>query len=239
MDWRTDNAYAFCAQLDPAGWAWQFLRREPEYRADYAWFINLWQQLEATYGAPPHRDFFKWKQDPRAWRTEFESTDRGSDACSGQQNQVLIECWMSAKWGLRKFPINPSIIFPEDLAWNDFPIEVRPFEPDQNANALLSPDSLALIFDLSLSLPAQLEDAKQKLIAARQRLTFSDSLQPRNCREGEPKWRLLLRLLDALEYEESLDTITTILDLTLPDTQIRAANAMSRKDYRRILMLER
>ena len=239
MDWRTENDYDFCEQLDAAGWAWQFLRREPEYRADYAWFINLWQQLEAAYGTPPHRDFFKWKQDPRAWRTEHEQTDCDSGTCTVDNNQVLIECWMSAKWGLRKFPINPSIIFPEELAWNDFPIEVRPFESDPNANCSLSPDSLALIFDLSLSLPAQLEDAKRKLITARQRLILSDSLQPRNCREGAPKWRLLLRLLDAMEDEELLNSMTISLDLTLPETQIRSAKAMSRKDYRRILMLER
>ena len=69
MDWRQAEAYAWCSELTAPEWAWQFLRRNPEYRADYAWFISVWRDLEGLYGAPPERDFFRWRQDPRAWRS--------------------------------------------------------------------------------------------------------------------------------------------------------------------------
>src|SRR3569833_2215037 len=65
-DMETD-AYAYCTVLTRDQWAWEFLRRNPDYRADYRRFITLWHALEADYGAPPNRDFSRWKQDPRAY----------------------------------------------------------------------------------------------------------------------------------------------------------------------------
>jgi len=63
----TDDAYALCATLTRDQWAWEFLRRNPEYQSDYRTFITLWRALEADYGAPPHRNFSQWKLDPRAY----------------------------------------------------------------------------------------------------------------------------------------------------------------------------
>ena len=34
--WRSPSAYLYAAQLDLSGWAWEFLRRNPAYRADAA-----------------------------------------------------------------------------------------------------------------------------------------------------------------------------------------------------------
>ena len=33
-DWRSPGAYAFADRLAPEGLAWEFLRRNPEYRTD-------------------------------------------------------------------------------------------------------------------------------------------------------------------------------------------------------------
>jgi len=33
-NWRTPSAYLYAAQLDLVDWAWEFLRRNPAYRAD-------------------------------------------------------------------------------------------------------------------------------------------------------------------------------------------------------------
>ena len=35
-DWRNENSYNYTAKLTRAGWAWEFLRRNPEFRNDYA-----------------------------------------------------------------------------------------------------------------------------------------------------------------------------------------------------------
>lgn len=237
MDWRRDADYAYCEHLDLAGWAWQFLRREPAYQADYHWFISIWRQLEAEYGAPPQRDFFRWKQDPRAWRAEAEIAACGTDVCPGENNQVLIECWIGAKWGFRKFPIDPTINLPEELAWREFPANVEVLTPDSVTAHPQSPEKLALGFDLSLPLPAQLEAAKQQLIAARQLRIQNGAFPPRSLREGMPLWRLQLRLLDALEDGEILSTASKTLALKDPDSEAAAARAMRGAGYRRILML--
>ena len=34
-DWRSPAAYEYAKTLESAGLAWEFLRRNPEYRADY------------------------------------------------------------------------------------------------------------------------------------------------------------------------------------------------------------
>jgi len=56
------DPYAYCATLTRDQWAWEFLRRNPEYRSDYQQFIAIWRALEADYGEPPNRDFQRWKR---------------------------------------------------------------------------------------------------------------------------------------------------------------------------------
>jgi len=237
MDWRQDSDYAFCEHLDLAGWAWQFLRRNPLYQRDYAEFIDIWRQLEAAYGAPPQRDYYKWKQDPRAWRAEAEIAGCGTEVCPGENEQVLIECWMGAKWGFRKFPIDPAITLPEDLAWREHPLEVGVLA----AGATWQPqaEQLALTFDLSLPLPAQLEVAKRHLIAHRLARSRVCALPARSLREGAPRWRRSLRWLDALATGGTQnDAISQILASATPAQDVATAIGLRDGGYRRLLQLE-
>ena len=239
IDWRQEADYAYCHQLDLSGWAWQFLRRNPAYQADYTEFINIWQQLEDAYGTPPHRDFFNWKQDPRAWRPEADITACSNEICPGENDQVLIECWLGAKWGFRKFPIDPAILLPDALSWREFPIQVEAIE---SSRFTPSPDKLALDFDLALPLPAQLEAAKHRLIAASNQRARTGELAPRNLREGAPIWLAQVRILDALAAGEALPKIAQALDLRATEqgveTATEAAIAMRDGGYRRLLMLQ-
>jgi len=239
MDWRLEGDYAYCQQLDLSGWAWQFLRRNPAYQADYSDFINLWRQLEDAYGAPPNRDFFKWKQDPRAWRPEAEITACGNEMCPGENDQVLIECWLGAKWGFRKFPIDPAILLPDALSWREFPIQIEAIE---EGCITPSPDTLALNFNLALPLSAQLEVAKHRLIAASNRRARAGELPPRNLREGGNIWMAQLRILDALAAGETMPKIAQALNLSAVQVEAekasQAAIAMRDGGYRRLLMLQ-
>ncbi len=235
MDWRAAKDYGFTAELDAAGWAWQFLRRCPEYRADHAWFAATWHALEAEYGVPPERDFFRWKQDSRAWRAEAEIAGCGTDLCPGENDQVLIECWMGAKWGFRKFPVDPAVDFPEALAWRDQPIEVEPVCAAQVD--LFPAERVALGFDLSLPLDAQLEAARRKLALLRHGMAKSGALPPLSLRQGAPVWRVWLRMLDGLDAGAGLPEIGLALELADPAGALAAARVTCRKGYRRILML--
>jgi hypothetical protein len=88
-DWHDPEKYAFTQNLSSAQWAWEFLRRNRDYRQEWAAFNEVWQVLEAAYGRPPDRDFCAWKRDPRAWVKAADCP--GSDCCVDQE-KVLIEC---------------------------------------------------------------------------------------------------------------------------------------------------
>ena len=38
LDWRSPSAYGYLSDLDAAGLAWEFLRRNPNYRNDFSQF---------------------------------------------------------------------------------------------------------------------------------------------------------------------------------------------------------
>jgi transcriptional regulator len=52
---RLPAAYRYMTELDPSGWAWEFLRRNPDYRADAA---KLTVQPEAA--RPPDGSGRDW-----------------------------------------------------------------------------------------------------------------------------------------------------------------------------------
>ncbi len=214
------DAYAHCETLTREQWAWEFLRRNPDYQADYRQFIEIWQALEAEYGAPPHRDFLRWKQDSRAYGPLPGDTERAIDSatgelCIGENERVFIECWMGAKWGFHKFPLDPQRDTPPGLhpppqvgeqpdghkGANAVPnpIDEISFRPPP-APAPRKPDDpyrLDIAFDLSLPLPPQLEAAKFHLVSRAAGLRRLGLSAPLSVTNQHATWTRLLRILDA------------------------------------------
>jgi hypothetical protein len=186
------DPYAPCAGLTRDQWAWEFLRRNPDYQRDYQAFITIWRALEADYGAPPHRDFSNWKQDPRAYGPlpgDAELTAPAGELCTVDDDRVLLECWMGAKWGFHKFPLDParSAPAPDELSW-------RP--PPQTEAPVDAPYRLDITFDLSLPLPPQLEAAKFRLVSRAAELRRQGLAAPRTVANQRARWTTMLRLLD-------------------------------------------
>jgi len=176
-------------------WAWEFLRRNPDYRRDYQAFIAIWRALEADYGAPPQRDFSRWKQDSRAYGPlpgDAELAASEGELCTVDDERVLLECWMGAKWGFYKFPLDPARIAPGpgELSWRPPP------ESDSEAEA---PWRLDLTFDLSLPLPPQLEAAKFRLVSRAAELRRQGFAAPKTVANQRECWTRMLRLLDGDE----------------------------------------
>lgn len=186
------DPYAHCARLTRDQWAWEFLRRNPDYHRDYQAFIAIWRALEADYGVPPHRDFSSWKQDPRAYGPlpgDAEFAASGSELCTVDDDRVLLECWMGAKWGFHKFPLDPARAAPapDELSW-------RPQPPP---DAIDAPYRIDLTFDLSLPLPPQLEAAKFRLVSSAAKLRRQGHAAPKTVANQRARWTQLLSLLDA------------------------------------------
>lgn len=225
----TNDAYAYCATLTRDQWAWEFLRRNPAYQSDYRQFITTWRALEADYGAPPHRNFAQWKLDPRAYGP---LNDAGPDAldtaaddlCIGEDDRVFIECWMGAKWGFHKFPLDPvrnTPPNPAELSWRKPPApEPRPLDDAYR---------LDIPFDLSLPLPPQLEAAKFRLVSRATELRRAGHPAPLSVASQCAKWTQMLRLLDLVVTGETVSDEQAEL--------LHEAQALMQGGYLEILLL--
>ena len=230
-DWRDPAGYAYCAALTRDQWAWEFLRRNPDYHADYARFIAIWRALEADYGAPPGRDFTRWKADPRAYGplpdSESDVASTGVN-CTVDDDRVLLECWMGARWGYYKFPLAPDVVAPgeEALSWRPPPpAPLR--EPDD-------PLRLDLAFDLALPLAPQFDAARLKLASRLAELRRGGHVVPLTLANQRASWREELRLLDA-----HADGATTAAMSGAGLTPGRLPEALARRasGYRELLRL--
>ena len=221
--------YAYCENLTRDQWAWEFLRRNPQYQSDYMQFIAIWHALEADYGAPPNRDFSKWKLDPRAYgplgTAPPDALDEATgDLCVGENERVLIECWMGAKWGFHKFPLDPHRTAPPDpteLSWRPPPASTE--RPTDDLYRIDLP------FDLSLPLLPQLEAAKFRLVSRAAELRRAGYPAPLTVASQRSRWTRMLQLLDAEAAGETVEDAEADL--------LRAAHAMVRSGYRDILRL--
>jgi hypothetical protein len=208
-------------QLDIGQWAWEFLRRNPEYRTDYQEFIVTWQALEAEYGTPPGRDFFRWKQDPRASRPAWDpSLSTGAACVTDDEDRQLIECWMGTKWGFYQFPPDPSLTALELTT----PINWRPPPAFDLRSEDDSPSRRRLSFDLALPLSAQLEAAKHWLLGQQIKLRRQGLPLPWTLKNQCDHWGQLIDVLDKGDSSHSLWNV---------------AIHMIRLGYRKILHLRR
>ncbi len=223
----TADAYAHFSALTRDQWAWEFLRRNPDYRSDYRRFIAVWQALEADYGAPPRRDFQRWKQDPRAYGPLPGDADLAAptgELCVVDDDRVLLECWMGAKWGYYKFPLDPERTAPpgsDELSWRPPPAPV--LRPPDDAYRL------DIAFDLSLPLPAQLEAAKFRLVGRAAELRRQGLPAPMTVDNQRARWARMLQLLDAAATGEPVEKHDAPL--------LREAQAMVQGGYLDILRM--
>lgn len=201
-DWRRADGYRYLNAVDGPGWAWEFLRRNQGYCADWDWFNPTWQALEADYGAPPHRDFHRWRQDPRAWRDdEFSVADPSpaDGACGVPGERLLIECWMGAKWGFYGFPPDPVLSaaeLSEPIKWRPYPGDPVLLERDDERYFEPGSSKTALGFDLALPLDEQLRAARRMLIVLQRRRCRQAPTFMRTVDNRRERWALCLRLLD-------------------------------------------
>lgn len=233
--WNEPERYAYTEALNGAQWAWEFLRRNPKYQAEWSAFNTLWNTLEEAYGRPPNRDFCAWKADPRAWVSSAECQE--SD-CRVDQDKVLIECAVGARWGFYKFPPSPAEDDPvgnQCLKWREveesIPI-VGPADRDWlGDNAAL----VALGFNLGLPLREQLERAKRTLQLLQRRRQKSGQVEAVSLKAQRADLLSMLRLLDA----EAAVVEEQVLAIVSRDWNalLERAHALRDGGYRRLPLL--
>ncbi len=222
--------YAYTETLSKEQWAWEFLRRNPEYQRDYITFIHRWRGLEEHYGKPPNRDIQCWQNDLRShaneWTSEMILLEEfpDSDENNASAETVQIENWMGAKWGYSSFPLDPEIQSPNtpnDLDWREQEIDLDDIRFDAQDT-----DPIAQVnFDLRYSLKDQLEAAHKDL------MTLTSQLQRLGkvklvASDHHQEWLQKLKLLDDPEsFKQSTEK------------QQLAAREMCQSAYRKILLM--
>lgn len=237
-NWRDARAYAFCDSLSREAWAWQFLRRNPDYRHEWKIFRSTWRALEADYGAPPDRDFQAWQRDPRAYVTV--GLDEAAGDCRVDEDRVLIECALGARWGFYKFPLDPDTERPvigEQLTWREVPQDVIVVHAEDDAYLSDDPARIALGFDLDLPLRDQLERAKRHLLATQRGRVRDGRVHMRSIIALAGDWRRYLRCLDGLAAGADPGELGEVLDRTAAEIEVDSREARRLRDggYREIL----
>jgi len=231
QNWQDTAAYKHLLEYSGAQWAWEFLRRNPGYQEEWIAFDLVWRALEDKYGKAPNRNFCAWKNDPRAW--VLAADDSGGD-CRVDEDKVLIECAMGARWGFYKFPPNPldnDVIEGQRLTWRE----------QQMDDMLLTEPSLqqfdvengvVVVFELDMPLKDQLDRAKRELQMEQRYRRRQQGMQMRTIGRIADQLILQLRYLDALAAGLSIDA----MDFLQEDT---AENAIQYRDkgYLKLLQL--
>jgi len=127
----TDYSYTSSHQKEQ--WAWEFLRRNPEYQRDYKAFIHRWHTLENLFGKGAECNHQAWQNDIRSlaneWDNEMTLLEElpGAERDNTTQEPVQIDVWMQQKWGFECFPIDPmeqsAEVF-EQIKWSEQKIDL-------------------------------------------------------------------------------------------------------------------
>jgi len=233
MDWKTASNYNYLDELDGSQWAWEFLRRNPDYIKDYTWFIANWYELELRYGKAPDRDYNDWKKDPLSCKKSVIDDE-----------MLPIESWMEQKWGFYKFPPDPkmnAVKTQGKIAWREQIKDAITINEDNITDYLLHDTRVGLGFDTSLPLKSQLEHAQKSLIIMQKQLRKNHPEKFCTINNHRLRWTDYLRMLDGIrtdkkqvvamelgyshdELEESLTEAFRLRDhdyLCLPDLPLK------------------
>ena len=231
-DWKNPLDYNFVESLLPPEWAWQFLRRNPDYQTDWQWFQATWAVLEAEYGRPPWRDFHRWQQDPRAYRQGVTE--------QGETESLLIECWMGQKWGFYKFPLDPAMERPVlgiELLWREVALPPQLVEAADTDWLGANVTRVAYGFDLCQPLPPQFAQAQRFIRLLQRQRSQQGHIELAFSPQQQQEWCRYLRYLDAEAANAPAEQIIEVLQLEQPVAFQLRVHEMIQRGYRRILHL--
>jgi len=185
LEWWKPKDYSFTKKLDPLGWAWEFLRRNPDYRVDFEKELpGYLEWCEKMSSGPPMQELVGDKAErigPEHPRFEISgSIDAG----------IYYN-----KWGLVGL-LNPDTDKPHYLGsafamllsgGGDRFFKNDPAGPRRWRNEW---------FDLSLPIKPQIEAVRQELLREQRYQRDNKGLKVRRPKSHLQNWTLYLRLLD-------------------------------------------
>lgn len=183
MNWVDKADYKFTESLSQQGWTWEFLRRNPDYRKEFA-DANT---SKSPIFVPPKYD----DETEQEWG-----------------NRVIVAGGVPEKlartvFGARRWRMKPPMHDPQS---NDCPQFLKPYprllewddvgryfeEPGPHAPFMQRPDKATIVFNLQRPLPVQIHDAKLQLSSMQKKVPKRPKT---NIQKNE--WQRYIRILDA------------------------------------------
>jgi hypothetical protein len=191
-NWKNKKDYAFAKALDDVHWTWEFLRRNPEYKKDFA----AAQSGQVKKG-PSWLHYPTGGDEPIAWRLgrKWQIIGPIRDPLNNRPPVFVMQ-----------YPIDSDLEEISEFCGD--PSEEDDTHDPQAGGPIPQPRRhVTLVFDLRRPMPPQIKRAT-KLLRTKQALV---SLE-RPPHKGSDKWLLYLRILDAKDAgasnTEILETIT-------------------------------
>jgi hypothetical protein len=173
-DWKNPSDYKFTDKAQRRRWVWEFMRRNPQYRKDYAKSRRAWKRV-------PRNGYF--------FRTgvKLDTAERLSHL-------------LGAKWWQLGEIADPArdkipaqlVAFPIRLHYSD--IDTFYIEAGESGSVLQVPGYVTMTFDVSRPISPQLTRAGVILEKYAAKVEKEHSVN-----KGRGQWPLYLRVLDALE----------------------------------------
>jgi hypothetical protein len=227
-DWKIAASYDYIEALSESGWAFEFLRRNDAYRADFEEVAARRQELSDKYGDLTGNQA-AWRGDSRAWvftpeinpSETIQNWRRRAMASATEPGQEWFDDWYGRKWQLTQPLPDPSAPCVPGPDFNSLAHGIRPANLDGIANGFDDDEphsqragTATLAFDLRLPLKHQLDEAKRVLERTMRDQAKQGVIKPlKNYTPGNtiPLFTEYLRALDGKAVGASNTEIASVL----------------------------
>jgi transcriptional regulator len=184
-DWRNPDDYRFPPNFPVHRWAWEFLRRNPDYRKDWSTVLSRFRSKTGEF--QEHKD---WIERLRRGEHLVLTDEIGTDNPDDPLFNLPVE--EAEKWGLRVL-VNPFTDYPADLGFHPGGI-MRVMREGESLKSR-GPAYPIVVFDLQYQLKPQFEAFAPRLEHLRKSLGIK--LKQPKPKHHRALWPRYLRLLDA------------------------------------------
>lgn len=199
LDWKNANNYKPLLKHPEALWAWEFLRRNPEYQAHWNRIFTLYKQ-----GKDRRSKYIKEIRD----KSQRASNSLGlTNKLAFVPEDLMIDdpthyCFFlmdknAKKWGIPSLynPLNP---YPRHFIGRSFPLVVygseHPLTKLVDKSRDMKDNEFALIIDLEKSINPQLDLAREHLLHVQEKYKLYNK---KRLKTYPVTWIRYLRILDA------------------------------------------
>ena len=221
-DWRNPDLYSYTDSLTTLGWAWEFLRRNNDYRAAYEAFLVV---AKARFAEPTRLDLLERERVLRSRLGEF-------GLLSFHSPDASLDNPLWTEFTLYSYPdpeSDATKVAPLWLGAVGFGAAPRPKNQIPPSGTWAGfPHSIEWIFSFTKSLDIQLEMAGNFLKECERRVRAMTDLRPEipTIRFSADRYVLYLRLLDAHDAGESIGEMSRVLFGAMADARNSAKSAL-------------